>query len=165
MSYTDPKLLKLSTLASIMEDSVADDPNIANYLRYLYLKQTPGQLRKLLSGIESLNRKLATEMNKKEPDRSAVPRFNLAPRTPLSSAPWLQTAFSPSFWSSSRNLFNALVRNVKPCTASTHSAMLHLQGLKPPGPQDNRAEFNILLPSCPEQDTWQETFCHILYKR
>ncbi|KAL7895092.1 peptidase S8/S53 domain-containing protein [Trichoderma sp. TUCIM 5745] len=164
MKYTDPKLLKLSTLAYTMEDSTTDDSNITNYLEYLNLKQTPGILRKLLSGIQSLNRKLATEMNKKEPDRSAIPRLNSAPKTPLSPAPWLQTAFSPSFWSSSRNLFNALVRNVTPCTASKHSAMLHLQGLKPPEPQDNHAEFNILLPCCSEQDIWQETFCHILYK-
>lgn len=165
MNSTDPKLFKLSTLAYIMEDYIPDGSNIANYLGYLYLKQTPGQLRKLLGGIESLNRKLATEMNKNEPGRFAIPRLNSVPRTPLSPAPWLQTAFNPSFWSSSRNLFNALVRNVRPCTASTHSAMLHLQGLKPPQPQDNHAELSILLPSCPEQDTWQETFCHIFYRR
>lgn len=158
--------MKLSTLGHKIQDSIIDGFNITNFFEFLHLKQNPGQLRKILNGIENLNKRLATEMNKNAPSGVAIPGLNSVSRTQSNnSTPWLQTTFNPSFWSSSRNLFNGLVRNLGSCTASTHLAMLHIQGLKPPQPQDNHAEFNILLPSCPKQGFWQETFCHLLYKR
>lgn len=166
MNYPDPKLLKLSSLGYIMQDSSTEGVNVADYLAFLHLKQNPGQLRKILNGINNLNSKLAVETNKNGLNGSTVPNLSWASKPPSNnSTPWLQTAFNPCFWSSSRNLFNALVRNLGSCTSSTHLAMLHLHGLKPPKPQDDHAEFNLLLSSCPKQDSWQETFCHILYKR
>jgi hypothetical protein len=166
MNHADQKLQRLNALGHMMQSSTNDVFDVKEYLKFLCLNQDPGHLRKTLTGIENFNKRLVTEMSKNGPDRSAIPKSKTTSRsTSNNPISWLQTTFNHSFWSSSQKLFKALVRNLGPCKLSTHSAMLNLKGLKPPKPQDEQAEFDILLPSCPKQGFWQETSCRVLYKR
>lgn len=166
MNYPDQKLLKLNALGRMLQNSTTTDVfDAKRYHRFLYLTQPPSHLRKVLINVESFNKRLVVEMNKIEADRSGVPKSRTISRPNLDYAPtWLQSPLRDSFWRASQNLFEALVRNVSSCKSSTHSAMLNLTGLKPPVSQDNTAEFEILLPLCAEQGSWQETSCRVLYK-
>lgn len=165
MDFADQRLLKLNILGHMMQSSTTD-VDVKEHLKFLHLSQDPWKLGKTLISIESFNKRLAAEISKNRPDRSAVPKSTTSCGSTWNNAmPWLQTTFNPSFWSSSQKLFEALVRNLGSCKSSTHSAMLNLRGLNPPKPEDEHAEFEILLPSCPKQGSWQETSCHVLYKR
>ncbi len=166
MNHADQKLLKLNALGHLMQSWTTDVFNVKEYLKFLCLNQDPGHLRKTLTSIEKFNKRLVAKMSKNGPARSAVPESKTISRsTSNNPISWLQTTSNPSFWSSSQELFKALVRNLGSCKLSTHSAMLNLKGLKPPYPQDEQAEFHILLPSCPKQGSWQETSCRVLSKR
>jgi hypothetical protein len=166
MNTTNRELWKLSALGHTIQSSTVDIFDAKEYLKFLCLNQDPGNLRKTLTSIENFNKRLMTEMSKSRPDRSAVPKPNTTFRSvPDETIPWLQTTFNPSYWSASQKLFEALDRHLKSCKSSAHSVMLNLKGLEPPTPQDEEARFGILLPSCPEEGSWQETYCHVLYKR
>jgi hypothetical protein len=166
MNHADQKLQKLNALGHMMQRSTADVFDVNEYLEFLCLNQDFGYLRKTLTGIENFNKRLVVEMSKIGPDRSAVPKSKTTFRSPSSNPiSWLQTTFNHSFWSSSQKLFKAMVHNLGSCKLSTHSAMLNLKGLKPPQEQDEQAEFDILLSSCPKQGSWQEASCCVLYKR
>lgn len=149
----------------MLQSSTTDVFDAKIYHKFLYLAQYPSRLRKVLISVENFNKRLVAEMNKIEADRAGVPKSNTISRPNSDYVPtWLQSPSRDSFWRASQNLFEALVRNVSSCKSSTHSAMLNLTGLKPPVSQDNTAEFEILLPLCAEQGSWQETSCHVLYK-
>lgn len=150
----------------MLQSSITNVFDVKDYLQFLCMDQDPGHLGKTLITIENFNKRLMTEMSKNGLDRSAFPKSKTASgSTSNNPIPWLQTTFNHSFWSSSQKLFKALVRNLGSCKSSTHSAMLNLKGLKPPKPQDEQAEFAILLPSCPNRGSWQETSCHVLYEK
>ncbi|KAL7957430.1 hypothetical protein V8C34DRAFT_285577 [Trichoderma compactum] len=155
----DESLLKLSSLSyKIRSLGFTTAGDATRYFQYLCLKQHPADLRRVFFGIEQFSIRLA-----KQTSGSAVPQT--ASRTEThNSPPWLLTEFNPSYWSSSKNLFQTLVSNLGSCNSCTHSAMLNLQELDPPKEQDEHADYNILLPACPKGDYWQETSCRMLYK-
>jgi hypothetical protein len=164
--HVDRKLLKLNALSRLIQNSKVDIFDAREYLKYICLNQNPCQLKKTLVEVEKFNKRLMEKMTKLAPDRSAVPQFKAGSTTaPNSDVSWLQTSFSPHFWSSSQKLFKALVRNLGSCKRPNHSAMFSLDGIKRPKSHDEQSQFVILFPSCPEQGSWQETSCRVLYSR
>ncbi|KFY46563.1 hypothetical protein V494_00423, partial [Pseudogymnoascus sp. VKM F-4513 (FW-928)] len=156
MNFADHKLLKLNALGYMMRSAI-DVFDVKEYLEFLRLNQDPGHLRKTLTGIENFNKRLVTEMSKNRPGRSAVPKLKTTSRsTSNNPVSWLETAFNPSFWSSSQKLFKALVHNLGTCKSSAHSAMLNLKALKPPNPQDEQADPSE---SDAKDDMHLETVC------
>ncbi|KAI0441645.1 peptidase S8/S53 domain-containing protein [Xylaria telfairii] len=162
---SDIELRKLTALAYMINGSTTENIDVKDYLEFICLNPNPNQILKILTGIGNFNERLATEMRKNGPDDSVVPKPMVTSASNNLVLPWLQTTFNPSFWGSSQKLFGALVDNLGPCKSSqTHSVLLNLKGLQPPKPQDQQAEFEILLSLCQKQDSWQETFCRILYE-
>ncbi|RFU23755.1 hypothetical protein B7463_g12582, partial [Scytalidium lignicola] len=159
----DERFLKLKILDQKLQSLTSGEFNAQDYFCFLRVHQNPANLKKVVEGVMKLNDRLTTEMSKRGPDATYVPKTR-TDTTSTTSTSWLETNFNPSFWSSSHRLFRALVHNLSQCKFPRHSAMLKLKGMQHPKPQDHDAEFNILLSFCPKQDLWQETLCHVRYQ-
>lgn len=165
MKTVKEEFWKLKALGLRVQSSTTGIPDVSRYHKFLRLDQDPSQLSKTFSGIGDFNQRLVDEMSKERSNRSVLLKPKRTPPSTAGSHLWLQSTSNASFWSSSQKLFKALVHNLRSCKLSTHSAMLNLKGIEPPQLQDRQAEFDILLPMCPNTDCWQETSCRVLYER
>lgn len=80
-----PELLKLHALGHVMQSLTPDVFDVKGYLKFLYLNQDPSHLRKILTSIETFNKRLVAETSKNGPDRSALLKLKTTYRSTSNS--------------------------------------------------------------------------------
>lgn len=151
LSKRCPKLLVLATLLQSSEQCAPEA-----FARHIHLVQDAAAFKEIRYELEGFIKAMQSILPLEEgpaKDTSAAQSSNKE----------LKSRVNRSFWDYSKSLFDSIVKHLQPCTESTssHRAMLHLRGLTDTNENDAHPELSMLLACCPEQKTWQQTFCTV----